>query len=883
RGFRIEPGEVEAALVGHPGVAQAVVTVSEDTAGERRLAGYVVPLLDGTDHSQEAEQQVDEWEQIYDQVYSAADTVWGEDFTGWDSSYSGRPIALHEMRDWRDAAVGQITRQGPRRVLELGVGSGLLMAHLLADVAEYWATDLSSQVVQRLTAEVEQAGHADKVTLRHQLADDVTGLPQGHFDTVVLNSVIQYFPDADYLDQVLAQAFDLLAPGGRIVVGDVRNAATLPLFRTGVQRAHHPEAPPSVARAAIARSMLMEQELVLDPEWFTRWAERHGAAGADIRLKPGAAHNELTRHRYEIVLHKAPADVVDLSGVPVVHWGRQAGDLRGLAQLCRSPEGGPVLRVARVPNARLTGEVAMAVEAGVMDAPAVSGPPVDPQDLRDWADEHGHGLLLTWSAQAAECFDALVFIGGPVPEGSLTGGFVPSHRADRTLASDPAAAGRIGTLVGDLRGWLQERLPAHLVPASVVAIAEVPLTANGKLDHRALPAPDFAAVATGRAPRTPQEELLCGLFAEVLGLDRVGIDDDFFTLGGHSLLATRLVSRIRAVLGVELPIRVVFAAPSVVDLVGHLGRGDRVRPPLTRVEPRPDLVPLSFAQRRLWFIDKFEGPSSTYNAPFPLRLTGEVDTDALAAAVQDVVTRHESLRTVFAEDDGGVPHQRVLPAAEARIDVPVVDVAPADVADAIAEFAAHRFDLAGHIPVKAVLLRAAAQDHVLILMTHHIASDGSSMAPMARDLATAYTARLAGQAPRWAELPAQYVDYTLWQRDLLGDEDDPESLLSAQFGYWREELAGVPQPLRLPTDRPRPPQAGHRGETVEFAVAPGTAAAVEELARERGATVSIVLQAALAVLLHGLGGGDDITIGSPIANRTDENLTDMVGFFVNTW
>ncbi|MFH8797516.1 amino acid adenylation domain-containing protein [Streptomyces sp. NPDC017941] len=883
RGFRIEPGEVEAALVGHPGIAQAVVTVSEDTAGERRLAGYVVPLLDGTDHSQEAEQQVDEWEQIYDQVYSAANTVWGEDFTGWDSSYSGRPIALHEMRDWRDAAVEQITRWNPRRVLELGVGSGLLMAHILAGVEEYWATDLSSQVVQRLTAEVEQAGYADKVTLRHQMADDVTGLPQGHFDTVVLNSVIQYFPDADYLDQVLAQAFTLLAPGGRIVVGDVRNAATLPLFRSGVQRAHHPEAAPSVARAAIARSMLMEQELVLDPEWFTRWAERHGAAGADIRLKPGAAHNELTRHRYEITLHKAPADLVDLSGTPVVHWGRQAGDLRGLTQLCRTAENGPVLRVARVPNARLTGEVAMAVEAQVMDAPAVSGPAVDPQDLRDWADEHGFGLLLTWSAQAPECFDALVFTDGTVPEAPLTGGFTPSHRADRTLASDPAAAGRIGTLVGGMRGYLQERLPAHLVPASVVAIAEVPLTANGKLDHKALPTPDFAAVATGRAPRTPQEELLCGLFAEVLGLDRVGIDDDFFTLGGHSLLATRLVSRIRAVLGVELPIRVIFAAPSVVDLVGHLGRGDRVRPPLTRVEPRPDLVPLSFAQRRLWFIDKFEGPSSTYNAPFPLRLTGEVDTDALGAAVQDVITRHESLRTVFAEDGDGVPHQRVLPAAAARVDVPVVDVAPGDLPDAIAGFAAHRFDLAGEIPVKAVLLRLAEQDHVLILMTHHIASDGSSMAPMARDLAAAYTARLAGQAPRWAELPAQYIDYTLWQRDLLGDEDDPESLLSSQIGYWREELAGVPQPLQLPTDRPRPPQASHRGEAVDFALSPETAAAVEELARERGATVSIVLEAALAVLLHGLGGGDDITIGSPIANRTDENLTDMVGFFVNTW
>ncbi|WP_237307942.1 non-ribosomal peptide synthetase [Streptomyces alboflavus] len=435
----------------------------------------------------------------------------------------------------------------------------------------------------------------------------------------------------------------------------------------------------------------------------------------------------------------------------------------------------------------------------------------------------------------------------------------------------------------DLRSFAAGQLPDHMVPSAFVPLTHVPLSPSGKVDHKALPEPEFTSGKPYRTPRTRQEELLAGVFADVLGREGVGIDDSFFDLGGHSLLATRLVSRIRAALGVELPIRTVFTAPTVATLAECLDQGERARPPLTRVEPRPERAPLSYAQRRLWFIDRFEGPSATYNSPFPLRLSGELDTAALAAAMRDVVARHESLRTVFAEDEDGVPFQRILPAQDVHLDVPVLDIGPGGVEAALAEFATHRFDLAGEIPVRATLLRLGAREHVLVWLVHHIACDGASLAPMARDLNTAYTARLAGQAPRWTELPAQYVDYALWQRDLLGDDNDPDSLLSTQIAYWREELADSPQPLQLPTDRPRPQRASHRGDAVEFSVDGRVMSAVAELARAHGATESMVLESALVVLLHGLGAGDDITIGSPIANRTDDNLTDLVGFFVNTW
>ncbi|MFE0425577.1 amino acid adenylation domain-containing protein [Streptomyces sp. NPDC058953] len=295
------------------------------------------------------------------------------------------------------------------------------------------------------------------------------------------------------------------------------------------------------------------------------------------------------------------------------------------------------------------------------------------------------------------------------------------------------------------------------------------------------------------------------------------------------------------------------------------------------------MIPLSFAQRRLWFMDRLEGPSPTYNGAFALRLGGELDAGALEAALRDVVDRHEVLRTVIVEDAGGVPHQRVLPIGERPFRLPVVPVAEDDEAAAVDEAATATFDLAADIPVRAVLLSRGPAEHTLVLVMHHIAVDGESYAPLFRDLITAYTARRDGAAPVWEPLPVQYADYTLWQRDVLGDETDPESLAAGQLEYWRHTLAGLAQPLAVPTDRPRPRAMSHRGDVVRFTVDPGALRAVEELAARADTTVSMVMHSALAVLLHHLGCGDDIPIGAPIAGRTDEELRDLVGFFVNTW
>ncbi|MFC7988722.1 amino acid adenylation domain-containing protein [Streptomyces pilosus] len=441
----------------------------------------------------------------------------------------------------------------------------------------------------------------------------------------------------------------------------------------------------------------------------------------------------------------------------------------------------------------------------------------------------------------------------------------------------------VGSVEG-LREYVAARLPEYMVPSAFVALDALPLTTNGKLDRRALPAPDYILdTPVGRAPRTPREEILCGLFAEILGVDTVSIDDDFFRLGGHSLLATRLVSRVRTVLGTELPIRQMFDTPTVAGLGGFLDAtsGAGVRRGVAPVVPRPERIPLSYAQQRLRFLQLLDDDSTAYNAPGALRLTGPLDREALRLALADVVARHESLRTVFGQDEEGFT-QRVLAPGDAPVGLDVRETDEDGLPAELVAAARHRFDLAAEPPLRATLFALSADEHVLLLLLHHIAGDGWSMRPLARDLAAAYAARAAGGAPVWEPLPVQYADYSLWQREVLGSEDDPGSEISRQLAYWTGALAGLPEELALPADRERDADLSQRGGQVSFRVPAALHQELRALGGRTRASLFMVLQAALAGLLTRLGAGTDIPIGTPIAGRTDTAVEELVGFFANT-
>ncbi|WP_156657897.1 non-ribosomal peptide synthetase, partial [Mycobacterium kyorinense] len=442
-----------------------------------------------------------------------------------------------------------------------------------------------------------------------------------------------------------------------------------------------------------------------------------------------------------------------------------------------------------------------------------------------------------------------------------------------TGSADPAVA----------RTALAERLPAYMVPTAVVVLDALPLTVNGKLDKRALPAPEYQDVDHFRAASDPVEEILAGIYAQVLGLERVGVDDSFFELGGDSLSAMRVIAAVNKSLDAALSVRILFESPAVAQLASRLGGDGRGLEPLVAGE-RPAVVPLSFAQNRLWFLDQLQGPSPIYNMAVALRLCGQLNAEALGTALSDVVARHESLRTLFAAPDG-VPQQLVVSAEIAELAWTVVDASgwPASrLEEAIGEATRYPFDLSTEIPLRATLFTLGADEHVLVGVVHHIAADGWSIAPLVADLGVAYVARCAGQAPGWSPLPVQYVDYTLWQRTQFGDLDDSESLIASQLAYWEGALAGMPERLELPTDRPYPPTADYRGATVTVDWPVELQQRVRSVASEHNATSFMVVQAALAVLLSKISASSDVAVGFPIAGRRDPALDDLVGSFINT-
>ncbi|HSF40240.1 MAG TPA: amino acid adenylation domain-containing protein, partial [Thermoanaerobaculia bacterium] len=461
---------------------------------------------------------------------------------------------------------------------------------------------------------------------------------------------------------------------------------------------------------------------------------------------------------------------------------------------------------------------------------------------------------------------------------------VRAHGGEKSLVAWVVPREAVVLVPGDLRAFLAERLPAALVPGAFVVLDTFPLTPNGKVDRRALPAPEpEERTAAGlAAPRTPAEELLAGVWAGLLGVERVGVDQDFFALGGHSLLATRLVSRIRDLFGVELPLRAVFEAPTVAALAARIaaeGKGPEAPPVLPR-RPEERLL-LSFGQERLWILDRLAPGAAVYNMPLAFRVRGPLAAGALAGALSEVVRRHEALRTTFTRVDGE-PVQVISP-PEAR-PLPVADLSalPEEAREAEAgrlarEESFRPFDLRRGPLFRAALLRLAASEHRLLLTMHHIVSDGWSLGVLLREISALYAAFAEGRPSPLAGLPVQYPDFALWQRRWLED-----GVLAAQLSWWRERLGGDLPVLELPADRPRPATPSQRGAFERLDLPADLAGRLRELSRRQGATLYMTLLAAFDTLLYRYTGQDDLLVGSPVAGRTRAEVEGLIGFFVNT-
>ncbi|MEU9137028.1 AMP-binding protein [Streptomyces sp. NPDC048404] len=792
-------GEVESVLSAHPAVSAAAVSLHEGADGDRRLVAHVVPAVVVVAAAEE-DAQTARWKEIHEALHAkAAARGPGEDFTGWNSSYDALPIPLEELREWRCATVERIRELPRRRVLEIGVGTGLLLARLARDeeVHEYWATDFSPAAIAALTAGVEaDAVLKDKVRLDCRGAEDTSGLPAGHFDAIVVNSVIQYFPGLARLRTVLERLLPLLAPGGSLLLGDVRSLDLARCLQTGIALARPgaAEGDREALRRAIGRQVAAESELLLSPALFGALARDLPAVRAvDVRIKRGVHHNELSRYRYDVLLSTAEP-VADLRGAPVVRWDADAGG--GLEVVDRATAARPaVLRLAAIPNRRVHDEYAAmrslfdpleGIDLAPQDAPAP-----DPEALCERAERLGYRALPTWGENPG-LLDIVLLDPARVPAGVVTGVYVAPGAGvqGRTgagaedwagagvedWAGTPAALEHGVDLEVVLRAHLRERLPEHMVPSALMTLRALPRDATGAVDRAALPVDVPAAGHGGTQPGTPVQEIVRDLFAEVVGLPRhrVRAESDFFRIGGDAPAAARLLSRVRETLGADPGGRALYEAPTPAAFALLVG------------DARAAVT----------------GPGDTAgdSRAFSLRLRGPLQRRALEAALEDLGRRHEALRN-------------------------------------------SRLGSAG------TRLRAlAAEDHLLELALPADSVDLWSHVPLAADLAQAYGARAGGGTPH--RCPA-------------GLDAAPRAVF------------GDRAPAVLPGSGPRSGPASYG--TLDRSLDAGLHARLTRLAAEQGATVFMVVHAALVALLSRLGAQDPVTVAAPVPARDTAALREAVG------
>jgi acyl-CoA synthetase (AMP-forming)/AMP-acid ligase II/acyl carrier protein len=914
RGFRIELGEIETTLDSHPGVRQSVVMAREDVPGDKRLVAYIVPdpsyRGEDQDVSEQAlsGEQVAQWTEAFDEAYRRGGGVAEATFniTGWDSSYTGDAIPADEMRVWVETTVERIRGLRPKSVWEIGCGTGLLLFRLAPGTEQYYGTDISQTALGFLQKQLQRPElRLPQLTLERRAAHEFDQEQvRGQFDAVVLNSVIQYFPDLDYFMKVLEGAVDAVRPGGAVFVGDVRSLPLLEAFHTSVELF---KAEDGLGREElwqrVQKGIRQEGELLIDPDFFHAVAQRWPQVShVEIQLKRGYAHNELTRFRYDVVLHvgeQAPPRV-DCAWLDWTKQGLTRGSVAEILQKTQ-PE---MLGLTAVPNARLSEEASALKMLMSDDGPATAGElrerlrssalnAVEPEYLWSLGNELPYQIEVRPSKVAVDghCDVVLRRVN---PQGEIADYTVPDFpgeadpiRAWSAYANNPLRQRVIGKLVPQIRMRVAEKLPEYMMPSAFVLLDSMPLTANGKVNRQALPAPDTShqeGQADYIAPRTPVEEIVSAIFSDVLRVDRVGTEDDFFELGGHSLSATQVVSRIRHNLHVDLPVRSLFEAPTVAGLaraVEQRQRGEKglLAPPLLPVS-RNQRLPLSFAQQRLWVLDQIEPNNPLYNFPTPMRLRGTLNVAALESALNGIVARHEILRTNY-DAENGQPFQVI--AAEQKVPLRVVDLSALpksrreqEAQRLVQEQASTPFDLSKDPITRNLLLKMDDLEHILLLMTHHIASDGWSAGVLLREMTSLYEAALLGRTSDLPELSIQYADFAVWQRNWLQG-----GVLEQQLAYWKQQLAGAPPVLLLPTDRPRPEKPTFRGSIHRFKLPATLVESIRVLCRQEGGTLFMTLLAAFQTLILHYTKQPDIVLGTDLANRTTIQTEALIGFFVN--
>ncbi|WP_257168770.1 non-ribosomal peptide synthetase [Bradyrhizobium sp. SRS-191] len=917
RGFRIELGEIEAALLTDSKVSQAIALAREDRPGHKRIVAYVAADLNrlkqerrATGANEDAD-GVAGWQALFDETYGGSGEAKAPSFVGWNNSYTGEPIPEADMREWQMATVQRIAGFGPRRILEIGCGVGLLLEHLAPLSSVYRGTDISAAAIDGLRRWAKSRPDLAHVELAQREAIAMADLAPASVDTVIINSVVQYFPDTDYLAQVISGTLDAVADGGRIFVGDVRHFGLLLMFRTAIEiERASPAARADDVRTRAVAAAKRETELAVDPSFFLALQSRlPRITHVEILLKRAEAHNELSRYRYDVVLHVGGS----VPGEPERTIDGSTGALVELSGIL-AEERPASLAVLHVPNARLALDLARLESLGECEPTARLADLArsiddrksigeDPEAYWALGKRLGYEVCVSWTSGSTTGSYDVVFI-----DREQTAGPVrlphPSQLSGRVHGNDPGAAPLLHAYVQQLRQALQQRLPDYMVPAAIVPIDALPLTPGGKIDRAALPAPE-GRPELGQivAPRTENERKLASIWCDILKLDQVGVTDNFFELGGDSIQSIQVVARANRV-GMRLTSRQIFEHQTIAALAAAAGHeldaasGRESHPasegrfagisPADLAQVRgavadpadiEDVYPLTATQQGMLFHSLYEPASRAYVTTLGCRLSGELDVDAFRRAWHSVVERHAVLRSAFIGQHLDTPLQVVMRSARPAFSLEDWrELSETDSSSRLADLeevdCARGFDFARPPLMRLVLVRFAERDYRLLWSCHHILLDGWSITTLLNELFACYGALSRSEAPRLA--PAHpFRTYVAW----LQRQD-----AAAAEAFWRHGLAGFGAPTQLPFERPsRSAAVAARHAEYDEELRIG-AHALESFARKHRLTVNTLVQGAWALLLGRCSGSDDVVFGVTVSGRPETlpGVEDAVGLFINT-
>ena len=902
RGYRIEIGELEVVLSQHPTVKQTAVVAREDIPGDKRLVAYVVTIAEEAQSPQlngkKETKQVQQWEKIWDEAYGKPADDWESGFHlgGWYDSYTGKALPEEQVREWIYFTVERILSLKPQRVLEIGCGTGLLLFQIAPHCQEYCGTDIASAGLNYIEQQIQDSPLEASVILRHSAADELEGMNAESFDTAVINGVVQFFPNTDYLVRVIEGVVKLVQPGGKVFIGDVESFPLLEAFHTSVQLTQASASlSTAVLRDRIYKQSAKNKKLNITPEFFIALKEHlPQISHVEIQLKRGHYQNELTRFRYDVVLHLG--EKVSLPTIPPIFLNWQQDNLT-IARVCQqlvetSPE---ILVVKQVPNGRIWADVKARELLANPHCPEtveelrqqITPEGIEPEQWWLWQGKVPYRINITWSGNGGDGYYDVIFVqenSNIIPDNNIINSQSTQLQPWNTYANQTYNSYQSSQLIPQLRNFLTEKLPDYMMPSAFVILDELPLTPSGKVDRRALPAPDKSRPVLDVelvAPRTPTEEILAGIWTEVLNLHEVGILDNFFMLGGDSIQATQLISRVRDTFQIELSLHRLFESPTIAEFSRDiLGASRQNLAPIQPI-PRAGDLPLSFAEQRLWFLDQLQSGSTTYNQQERLRLRGSLQLELLHKALQEIVHRHESLRTNFQAVDG-FPIRVILP--ELDLPMPIIDLQHLPTAEKLPEVQRwgeqeiHQpFDLAKDPLVRFTLLQLAPDDYVLLITMHHIITDGWSTGIFSHELSVLYGAFTQGKPSPLTPLPIQYADFAGWQR-----QPATAQALTPQLDYWKQQLGGAPPLLELPTDYPRKTVQTAKGGKEFFELGIEFTKQLKGLSQELGVTLFMTLFAAFSILLYRYSGQEDIVVGTTIANRNRREIEGLIGFFVNT-